>query len=238
MRSLALILLALAAAQQGGRPGNAAAPRLDDWKIIGPGGGGSMYFPTIAQNGKDVLARCDMTGAYISHDAGATWRIFNLRGTVSFFVFDPRDPKVIYAATAPLWRSTDGGESWRLLYPDPASIDRIEMIDDHAAARHITKDGRSPRVTALAVDPGDSKTLYAAISDGGATALYISQDWGGTWKKSADLPGGGGAIWIDPKSPRRDRTLYVAGRNSIAVRRRTVWTQGPAPEGVLGFSGV
>lgn len=69
-----------------------------------------------------------MTGAYITHDAGATWRMFNLGGTPGFFVFDPIDPKTIYAQTniwahvAGLWRSTDAGQTWRLVHPDPASV--------------------------------------------------------------------------------------------------------------------
>jgi len=42
-----------------------------------------------------VLLNCDMTGAYISHDGGKSWRMFNLRGVVEFFVFDPRDKNTI-----------------------------------------------------------------------------------------------------------------------------------------------
>ena len=47
----------------------AQAPRNDRWKVIGPPGGGSIYAPTISpHNVNDMLAYCDMTGAYISHD--------------------------------------------------------------------------------------------------------------------------------------------------------------------------
>jgi hypothetical protein len=66
------------------------------WSVIGPGGGGAQFLPTVSPHDtRTVLTRCDMTGAYISHDAGASWRMFNLRGVVSFFVFDPRDRNVI-----------------------------------------------------------------------------------------------------------------------------------------------
>src|SRR6266480_4595355 len=66
--------------------------------VIGPGGGGAMFHPTISPHDPNtVLVACDMTGAYITHDAGKSWRMFNLRGVVRFFVFDPLDQKVIYA---------------------------------------------------------------------------------------------------------------------------------------------
>src|SRR5256886_9423674 len=36
----------------------------------------------------------------ISHDGGRSWRMFNLGGPMAFFIFDPVDPKIIYAKTA------------------------------------------------------------------------------------------------------------------------------------------
>src|SRR5438094_5503359 len=72
--------------------------RPGDFRIIGPGGGGAMFHPTISPHDSNtVLVSCDMTGSYITHDAGKSWRMFNLRGVVQFFVFDPLDRKVIYA---------------------------------------------------------------------------------------------------------------------------------------------
>ncbi|HWR53473.1 MAG TPA: hypothetical protein VN428_20365 [Bryobacteraceae bacterium] len=219
---------AVLALQAASGPSNAAAPRYDSWSVIGPGGGGTMFYPTVSPHDvRDVLVRCDMTGAYITHDAGATWRMFNLRGTVSQFVFDPTDRKVIYATTGPLWRSEDAGRTWSLLFPDPASV-HIEMTDDHAGARHVTADGRTPRVTALAVDPADSRILYAAITDRDGSTLRISRDRGLKWAIAAPLPDGGRRIWIDHESRRTDRTVYVAGRTSVMVRRGGTWKRGPA----------
>ena len=67
-----------------------------------------IYAPTMSpRDPNDMLAYCDMTGAYISHDGGTSWRMFNLRGRVRFYLFDPVDANVICVATVGLWRSAD-----------------------------------------------------------------------------------------------------------------------------------
>ncbi len=215
------------------------AIRLDAWKIIGPGGGGAQFLPTVSpHSSRRVLVSCDMTGAYISQDGGDSWRMFNLRGTVRFLVFDPVDPDTIYAATIGLWRSTDGGKTWNLVFPSPSAVERIEMPDDHADARLAVAGGGHPMMTALAVDPADSRILYAAISDTGTASFQISQDRGATWRKDASLPGGARKIYVDPRSPAGNRELYVAGRNSVAVRENGRWLQEPAPPGVDSFTDI
>src|SRR5438270_9969070 len=111
----------------------AFAVRPGDFKVLGPGGGGAMFNPTISPHDPNtVLISCDMTGAYITRDGGKSWRMFNLRGVVRFFVFDPVDPKVMYAQATGLWRSTDAGETWKLVYPNPKKIKTIVMKADHA----------------------------------------------------------------------------------------------------------
>src|SRR5271157_3959090 len=136
---------------------SAGAVRYDRWEVIGPGGGGGMFLPTISPHStKDVVVSGDMTGCFISHDGGSSWRMFNLGDHAWFFVFDPVDPKVIYAKTAPvpkdlqgdrpfsapaLFRSTDSGKTWRV----------------------VRTDSSEGAITALAVDPADSALLYAGF---------------------------------------------------------------------------
>src|SRR5580692_12073936 len=58
-------------------------PRLDRWRLVGPGGGGAQYNPSISPLDPNiVLLSCDMGGAYISVDGGTSWREFNLRSGV------------------------------------------------------------------------------------------------------------------------------------------------------------
>ncbi len=61
----ALILLGLV----GGR--RVRPPRHDAWRIVGPGGGGTMRRPAVSPHDpKVVVEGCDMTGAYITKDGG------------------------------------------------------------------------------------------------------------------------------------------------------------------------
>ena len=63
---------------------SALAERPGGFRVIGPGGGGAMFNPTISPHDPNtVLISCDMTGSYITHDGGRTWRMFNLRGVVN-----------------------------------------------------------------------------------------------------------------------------------------------------------
>ena len=103
--------------------------------MIGPGGGGAMFHPTISPHDPNVvLVGCDMTGAYLTKDGGKSWRMINLRGVTQFFVFDPSNANTIYIYSMGLWRSTDAGATWALVHPNPKSVTGIAMLDDHAEA--------------------------------------------------------------------------------------------------------
>src|SRR5512133_3258278 len=109
----ALLLFALAATSVD-HPG---------WRVIGPGGGGAQFHPTISPHDPNrVLVSCDMTGAYLTEDGGASWRMVNFGSTVRFFAFDAERPRVAYAQTTRLWRSEDGGRSWSVIYPSDARL--------------------------------------------------------------------------------------------------------------------
>jgi photosystem II stability/assembly factor-like uncharacterized protein len=79
---------------------------------------------------------------------------------------DPADPDIIFAGTRPaaLFRSKDGGRSWRQL---PA-----QMADE-------CPNVRIPRVTALSVDPTDHRVIWAGIEVDG---VRRSTDGGDSWQ--------------------------------------------------------
>lgn len=219
-RKFALLLLTAAtvawtAAPPTAEPRSAGAPRLDKWRVLGPGGGGALYFPTISPHDPGVvLLRCDMGGAYLSLDGGGSWRMFNLRGTVAFFEHDPREANVMYAATIALWRSADRGKTWRMAYPPPSRLDHIESVGDHAGEAVVVKGGGRPDMDAMAIDPTDSRRVYLAIHEAqGGASIQRSHDGGATWTQHAALPAPAMKMWVAPGT----RKLVVATAAAILV---------------------
>ena len=222
-----LVLAALAlTSSDGTRPG--------DFTIVGPGGGGAMFHPTISPHDPEtVLVSCDMTGAYISHNGGKSWRMFNLRGVVKFFVFDPNDRNVIYAQATGLWRSSDNGETWKLIYPKTSAIRAIKMDSDHSEEDIIADPDPLSTIFAMAIDPEGSRTFYVTAGNRakGNFGVFISRDAGGSWSKLADLPDLANKIWVDPHSPKEDRTLVIAGPHLLAKKTSTGISKLPPPSG-------
>ena len=111
-----------------------------------------------------------MTGAYITKDGGASWRMFNLGSVPSAFAFDPSRPQRIYAAAEAVYRSDDSGRTWPMVLPDPAKNTVEQAIGDHADFVIMTDDpaypgsGRSVTVHAIAVDPDDPRRVFVAVS--------------------------------------------------------------------------
>src|SRR6202047_3203711 len=195
--------------------------RPGDFKTIGPGGGGAMFHPTISPHDPNtVLVSSDMTGSYITHDAGKSWRMFNLRGVVEFFVFDPLDSKVMYAGANGLWRSEDDGESWSLLYPRPATLKGIQMSSDHSDENLIAEPNLLGAISAMAIDPKNSKIFYVTAGNRatGTFGLFTSHDGGESWSKMANLDRFAKKIYVVPLASNAERTLVVAGSDFIQTR--------------------
>jgi photosystem II stability/assembly factor-like uncharacterized protein len=118
-------------------------------------------------------------GLVRSSDAGQTWQTVHGglptseggEAYVLSLAFDPANVAIIYAGTGGwtgqghgVYRSADGGLTWQ-----PANTGMLDY-----------------RITALAIDPADSNTLYAGSDDG---YLFKSTDSAVTWMDiSAGLP--------------------------------------------------
>jgi photosystem II stability/assembly factor-like uncharacterized protein len=214
LRLAYLVLAALALSGGTDRPGG--------FTVVGPGGGGAMFHPSVSPHDRDtVLVSCDMTGAYISHDGGKSWRMFNLRGVVEFFVFDPKEKHVIYAQATGLWRSSDNGETWKLVYPKPSSVKGVRMNSDHSDEEIVADPDPLGSISAMAIDPEDSSTFYVTTGNRrkGAFAIFASHDAGDSWRKLGDLPDFATKLWVNPYSAANDRKLVFAGPHLLAAKR-------------------
>jgi hypothetical protein len=164
-----------------------------------------------------VLVGCDMTGGYVTADGGATWRMFNLRGSPRMFAFDPRDARLMYAASVGLFRSRDGGGTWTLVYPAPSSVVRIDRRGDHADEVLLVEGGAAPTVTALAADPSRAGTLFVALDGDGRCSLHVSRDAGQTFSRVVPLSRRARRIFVDPRSPEAARALVVVHDDAVSV---------------------
>jgi photosystem II stability/assembly factor-like uncharacterized protein len=104
-------------------------------------------------------------------------------GDITALVIDPMNPDIIYAGTADgfIFKSLNGGKSW------------ISLTSLH--------------ILSIAIDPFDSRTLYA----GDAYTIKKSTDAGVTWQSIDGSPFLSQAIVMDPFTP---GTLYSAGKRN------------------------
>jgi photosystem II stability/assembly factor-like uncharacterized protein len=157
-----------------------------------------MYAVAVAPSNPDIVWAGTHAGVYKSVDAGRTWRHMGLGGATGDWllrlhfgriVVHPADSNIVYVtAEGPedtdmtprgLFRTTDGGKTWRnVLYRNP----RTDAVD-------------------VVIDPKDPKTLYAATRqnifdaraglfsgqdpDANQTSIWKSTDGGATWAEAA-----------------------------------------------------
>lgn len=137
---------------------------------------------------------------YKSTDAGATWNPTALAEIAYQLVIDPNNAATLYAATMQgVLKSTDGGSQWSPFH-----------------------NGIAPgtEVKALAMDPVNSQTLYAAIA---GSTVYKTTDGGAHWTP-ATAPGrlafaGTGtvmrpSVFVDPLIHSR---IWAAGEEGVFI---------------------
>ncbi|MBL4754984.1 MAG: glycosyl hydrolase [Flavobacteriales bacterium] len=123
-------------------------------------------------------------GIYKSEDGGKSWKNKGLKTSehIGKIIVDPRNSNVVYvAAMGPLWKkggerglykSTDGGETWK----------RILHIDAYTGITDIVIDPRNPDVIYAAAEQR-MRHVFTYIGGGPGSGIHKSTDGGLTWKK-------------------------------------------------------
>jgi photosystem II stability/assembly factor-like uncharacterized protein len=211
----------------------AVAP--SDPKVIYVGSGEADMRSDIAQG----------DGAYRSRDGGATWTRIGLEDTqqIGRIIVDPRDPDRVFVAALGhpygpnaqrgVFRSTDGGASWRKVLPD--------VKDDNTGAID------------LAFKPDDPRVVYAALwqtrrppwsvyppSNGPGGGLYKSTDGGDTWTplRGHGFPARTGNIGLALAPSRPDRVYAMVDAPEGGLYRSddggASWTRTSADRRIWG----
>ncbi len=176
----------------------------DDWEALSRPATRSFWTSGIAVDPADSRviyasltsqSSAGDSGVYRSSDRGATWKRTNLREpTTLVLLFDPRNPSRLFAVTtAGLHLTTNGGESWQLLWRkqalsrlaiDATDSNRLYMLSEGAV--FVSADGGN---TVTPVSPGalggPVKSITASgpgvVLAGSETGVHRSDDWGRGW---------------------------------------------------------
>ncbi len=198
-----------------------SAPTNLTWVRTGGPLGGLGYDVRMQPDNPDIMFVTDAwTGAFISRDGGANWQPSNTGITVRTggtgdaipvfcLTIDPTTPKIVWAGTQStrgIFKSTDGGSSWR------------EMDSGVVERQGITFRG-------FAVDPTDSDIVYAAGEISSWTwssdrqphngrefdmtqgVVYKTVNGGLSWRAAWRGDNLARYIWIDPRDT---DVLYVS----------------------------
>ena len=165
------------------------------WMAIDPSDTRILYAATGIFDRDEVRRE----GILKSADGGGSWRNINdglPNLNVGGLVMDPRNPKVLYAATGQhggfgggrmaghggVYKTTDGGEHWT----------------------EVLQRGDGFPITAIVLAPSHPDLVYAAFGHGGR--WFKSEDAGATWRDFGLQPDGANvgipiALAVDPANP-------------------------------------
>jgi photosystem II stability/assembly factor-like uncharacterized protein len=178
--------------------GTTWTPIFDDQSVystgdvsIDPSNSDIIWVGTGENNGGRHISFGD--GIYKSLDGGKTWKNMGLKQSerISDIIVHPKDSNTVWASVqGPLWTSggerglyktTDGGESWRLV---------LEPQDEWTGVTSLLIDSRNPN-RLYAATWSRQRTVAAYVGTGPGAGIHKSEDGGETWSElETGLPTG------------------------------------------------
>lgn len=198
---------------------------VGNWTSNGPWGGTVFALAAHPSSPSTVYAGTPQR-LYKSVDAGASWAPTGLHGS-SYLVIPTSDDSVVYAVNsgpfeATFHRTVDGGRTWvdspnapqNLLSVasdrnDPMTLYAVSAnglfrtMDGGDAWEYLPNPVGGVWTSAFAVDPADSRVIYAAQSSAASGGVYRSSDGGATWRRTNLREAGTRVLIFDPGNPSR-----------------------------------
>jgi photosystem II stability/assembly factor-like uncharacterized protein len=209
---------------------------VDRWTPTGPDTGYVTVLAAAPSRPSTVYASVSLGKMYRSTDRGNTWTLVgDLRQDVFVLHVDAGLPEVVYALGArSVYRSRDGGASWRPLLQNP-DIFPVTLLTHPSVPGHVyvtLSDGRVlrsrtggetwtqlhanlPAPFLLVADPSVRNVLYAV---GGSPGVYKTFNSGASWSfysRGLNPDARIEALAIDPSSP---QTLYLVQESDSTQR--------------------
>ncbi|HEY1977646.1 MAG TPA: hypothetical protein VGG89_13925 [Candidatus Baltobacteraceae bacterium] len=197
-----------------------------EFRSIGPTTGRIDAVAGVPGNSQTYYAG-GLGGLWLTTDGGVTWQpIFDKQpvSSIGAIAVAPSNPKIVYVGTGEpnmrndiafgdgVWRSDDGGKTWR----------------------HLGLDGTS-QIAQIAVDPHNPDVAYvAAVGDpfapGTSRGVYVTRDGGKHWVRSlyTGPTTGASTVAISPANP-----SYVIAGTWTVQRRPWMLTSGGPADGIF-----
>lgn len=153
---------------------------------LGIGGGGLLLNPSISPFDENTMIVIpDIGGIYVSHNTGIDWKRKNLQGLVQKAYFDPNRENIVYAGGTGLYRSTDNGDAFNLIFPKEEEI--IERRNcDEVSMQYLFTNTNYPtykQVKDILVNPNDSNNIFVLMYYGKEGIVFESKNNGESFEE-------------------------------------------------------
>ncbi len=127
------------------------------------------------------------------------------------FVPSPNDPAVVYIGAQYLYRSGDGGETWKRISPDLSTNDPQRQRQKQSGGLSIDNSTAENNTTVYSISesPGHPEVIWVGTDDGN---VQLTRDGGATWTNvAAAIPGVARGAWVSRVVASRwdEATAYV-----------------------------